>query len=928
MSGPSDRTPPADVAGAANTRMPIGQLAANEANRSGGAVSDQASRLLTASLELATVRTFTDRTDEAMRNIHLGTPEDPEWLSFLRNESEPSGAGTTQPVSLPASPTNASLAPEDQTAAGEVTSGTSNRAILGSDTQTDGVQEIELSLTVPTNFAEPQDITGPAPATAFQPTLLAGSSGTLAPDAPDVNEVATDIALSNATLDENDAGARIGSLTTTDPDAGDSHTYTVSDARFEVTPDGTLKLRDGVALDFETEQEVNVTVTATDTGGLARSETFSIDVQDDGNLAPTLDLNVASLTPPGQNDVPTMTFGNEQVSNSGQTEATHGAGNGETAVWSNVGIFQGVAFDVRATIVSESGNQAFFDTHNGNSVFKISDGEAEVRYEFLRAGTDEEFLINGSFLIDDIDGGGDWHEGLSINIDEVDVYGTEAGGDLAESLNGDILSFQGETSTNSGDSDNAVAFNMYATSEFTVTYEAATTSLRFFHLNGSWSDGYFDNAVVTDTNANHADVYTEGSTGVSVVSENVSVGDPDGTIIEGATIILTNAHHQDALEVGGLPSGITSEVDHSVPGQIIVTLSGSGSHADYETALQAVTFANGSEVPNTDPRVIEITVTDGDLHSTTAESTIHFNDLAPDAGNIRTGSNGADLLIGDAQGDLIEGNGGADLIYAGGGEDMVRGGDGADTVFAGDGDDKVYGGNNDDRLFGGDGNDQLFGDDGSDTIFGGAGNDTIEGGFGTDQMDGGDGVDTISFAQSFGTASESVELDLEAGTAALHTFGGTPVETATNFENAIGSSGDDILRGSSTANTLQGGAGDDSLDGRAGDDVLAGGDGNDTFVGGTGDDVMFGGEGDDLFTFQVNEGTDAVFGGGGGWTDVIAIDGLSMDTFGEDWTVTLDSGSIDTTDANNIFLSGNASGFIDIQEGGRIEFHDIAQIQT
>ena len=47
-------------------------------------------------------------------------------------------------------------------------------------------------------------------------------------------DVGTDIALSNTSVAENAAGAVIGSLTTTDPDAGDSHTYTVSDSRFEV----------------------------------------------------------------------------------------------------------------------------------------------------------------------------------------------------------------------------------------------------------------------------------------------------------------------------------------------------------------------------------------------------------------------------------------------------------------------------------------------------------------------------------------------------------------------------------------------------------------------------------------------------------------------------------------------------------------------
>jgi len=84
---------------------------------------------------------------------------------------------------------------------------------------------------------------------------------------------------SDISLDENDVGAVVGSLSVEDPDVGDSHTFTVSDNRFEVV-DGELKLADGESLDFETESSVNVTVTATDTGGLSTTEDFTINVND------------------------------------------------------------------------------------------------------------------------------------------------------------------------------------------------------------------------------------------------------------------------------------------------------------------------------------------------------------------------------------------------------------------------------------------------------------------------------------------------------------------------------------------------------------------------------------------------------------------------------------------------------------------------
>ncbi|CDO58988.1 DNA gyrase subunit A [Candidatus Phaeomarinobacter ectocarpi] len=110
----------------------------------------------------------------------------------------------------------------------------------------------------------------------------------------DVNEVATDIALDNTTVAENAAGAVIGTLTTTDVDDGDTHTYSVSDARFEVV-DGNLKLRDGVALDHEAGDSVSIDVTTTDAGGLSRTETFNISVGDENEVATDIALDNTSV---------------------------------------------------------------------------------------------------------------------------------------------------------------------------------------------------------------------------------------------------------------------------------------------------------------------------------------------------------------------------------------------------------------------------------------------------------------------------------------------------------------------------------------------------------------------------------------------------------------------------------------------------------
>ena len=98
-----------------------------------------------------------------------------------------------------------------------------------------------------------------------------------------VNEPPVLSVTGNQTL-QLDEGQSVASETgimvaTTDPDAGDSITYSLSDARFEIT-DGKLKVKDGQTFDFESEPTIELTVTATDSGGLSDSQTVTVTVTD------------------------------------------------------------------------------------------------------------------------------------------------------------------------------------------------------------------------------------------------------------------------------------------------------------------------------------------------------------------------------------------------------------------------------------------------------------------------------------------------------------------------------------------------------------------------------------------------------------------------------------------------------------------------
>ncbi|WP_306131742.1 carbohydrate-binding protein [Roseivivax marinus] len=95
------------------------------------------------------------------------------------------------------------------------------------------------------------------------------------------NDPPSAVTIDAASAAENTEGAVIGALSATDPDGDDAKiVYSVDAASdFEIV-DGALKLKDGVALDFEAGATVDVDVTATDENGDATTTTLTIAVTD------------------------------------------------------------------------------------------------------------------------------------------------------------------------------------------------------------------------------------------------------------------------------------------------------------------------------------------------------------------------------------------------------------------------------------------------------------------------------------------------------------------------------------------------------------------------------------------------------------------------------------------------------------------------
>jgi VCBS repeat-containing protein len=139
------------------------------------------------------------------------------------------------------------------------------------------------------------------------------ASATVTIHLADRNEAPTAIDLSPGRVNENTdtrSGTSVGTLSTTDPDAGDTGTYRIiggaDQAHFRVggAAGDELILTDGI-LDYETQSSYQVTVRVTDSGGLSQERTFTVTVND-LNEAPVInnqslrvDENVANGTAVG-----------------------------------------------------------------------------------------------------------------------------------------------------------------------------------------------------------------------------------------------------------------------------------------------------------------------------------------------------------------------------------------------------------------------------------------------------------------------------------------------------------------------------------------------------------------------------------------------------------------------------------------------------
>ena len=111
---------------------------------------------------------------------------------------------------------------------------------------------------------------------------------------------------------------------------------------------------------------------------------------------------------------------------------------------------------------------------------------------------------------------------------------------------------------------------------------------------------------------------------VAIVDTDVSVVDTDSPLLASATVTLTNPQALDSLTFNGLPPGSISVAGS---GTSVITLTGAGSAADYQTALQQIKFDNTGTNPSTETRIIDVVVNDGTAASNIAHAFVEVTQV-------------------------------------------------------------------------------------------------------------------------------------------------------------------------------------------------------------------------------------------------------------------------------------------------------------
>jgi serralysin len=724
------------------------------------------------------------------------------------------------------------------------------------------------------------------------------------------NNAPTGVVLAPAGVDENaSVGTYVGTLATTDPDAGDTFTYTlIDDAGGRFVLDGDIvRVADGAGIDFEAPPPFfGLTVRTTDAGGLSVESTVFVAVEnvDEAPTGITLDaISVSEKAVAGT--YVGLIMGYDPDLGDTLTFSLENDADGRFVIDGNILRLSGFPnldyeadpiHQVVITVSDASGlerSDTFIvnvdDEPEGPPTDIIVDGGAVL--ENSVAGTvvatlsasDPDVGETHSFAIVD-DPSGFFEivgnqivvkDGATIDFEAAESHTVRisAVDQLGQSYEEDVFISVGDVSPVIGGSSGADlrvgtseddTFDLLAGNDTAIGGGGADTLLGGLGndslaggegidslVGGSGNDIYV--LAAGDSEDAIVEVFGEGTDTVQLAADFDSgsfvLGDNiEGVVVQGST----------GLDVRG------NALSNSIRGGAGAdTLDGGGAGAD------TLTGGSGEDVyivHGVGERVVEVAGGGIDevrtaLDTFSLAGIANVEDLTyTGAANFTgTGNTLANVITGGDGDDLIDGKSGADLMIGGEGDDTYVVDNALDAIIeSGSGWDLVrssvsytLGGDIESLELTGTANLTATGNAGANHITGNTGANLIDGLAGADTMLGGAGNDSYVVDDSSDVVVEEADQGTDTVKLAA-TFADTNYTLGENVENAIVlGAGGVALTGNAGANRLTGGDGGDSLDGGDGTDTLAGGLGNDTYVLGAGDmvsEVASGGVADEIVT--------------------------------------------------------------------------------
>ena len=494
-----------------------------------------------------------------------------------------------------------------------------------------------------------------------------------------VNETPTDLSLSANQVAENAAnGTVVGTVSGTDPDSGDTKTYSFTDSaggRFAINSStGQITVADGSLLNYESATNHSVTVRVTDAGGLTYDETLTINLTN-VNEAPTGADVTVTISEDTSHTLTTTNFGFSDVDAGDSLSAVRidtipPAG---TLTLSGVAVTAGQVVTV-ADITA--GNLVFTPSADANGTgytsFTFSVRDSGNLYDTVPNVLTFDVTAVNDAPVNTVPGAQSVVEDMALTITGLSV--TDVDGNLNTVQlavgNGTLwVSLAGGVTISAGANDSGTLTLSGTEAQInaalaTLTYQGALnftgSDLLTMTSTDSNSVTDVDTVAITVTAVNDVPVITPIAPDITFVENGAAqVIDATGTITDVdstnfdigiMTVSVTqNGSVDDRLVVGNFGAGpgqvgtVGSTVTYggvaigtfsggsSGSDPLVITFNSSASSAAVQEVYRSIQFNNVSESPSTATRQITFGLTDGDGGTATPQTKLVYVQAVNDA---------------------------------------------------------------------------------------------------------------------------------------------------------------------------------------------------------------------------------------------------------------------------------------------------------